>query len=549
MQRDPDEILARVGGIARAHGVSAVAEEADALRARIVEGRCYVACVGQFKRGKSTLINALVGSAAVPTGVVPVTSVPLVVRYGPPSARVRFDGTWEAVAPDRVAGLVTETGNPGNVRAVRGAEVFTPSPLLQQGLCLVDTPGLGSTSGANDAATRDVLPRIDAALLVTGPEPPITADELDLASRLTRNGVPFLVVVSKADRMVPADRAVVRKFTRRALDQAGAVARGRVLEVSAIAPPDSEANPDWRALVDAVTRLQVDSGRELLARTLERTAARLTGQLRALFEAESRALAAPLDETSARRQRLELLRDDAWRVAADLGPLLGSELALTGRRLGDERARFLREAAPAASRQLAERLVGVTRRRTALARANELAREHVVPWLREIERLIEAEFRTRSTRFGRSGAQLSEALAREAGVSVPVAVDPMDGMGHRRFQFHDRLRTRGASGSLFDTILPRAWRARRIAAAADAYLADLLEINASRVEGDLVERVAEASAAFERGIRRALDAVVDGARRAEVEAGRVMAEGEAAVAERRQALADALAMLADAPAV
>lgn len=546
MTQGPDERLALLAGLARSHGIAAIAEEVDALRARAAEGRCYVACLGQFKRGKSSLLNALVGRAAVPTGVVPVTSVPLVVRYGAPSVRVRLDAGWREVAPDAVPELVTERGNPGNTRGVRGAELFVPSELLRGGLCLVDTPGLGSTSDANDAAALDVLPRIDAALLVTGPEPPITADELALARELTRTGTPFLVVVSKADRMAPSDRAEVREFTRNALDHAGAMPRGRVLEVSAVARPGSKENPDWRDLVEAVTALQADSGRDLLARTLGRTALRLAAELRAFLAAELRALSAPLEETSSRCRRLEALRDDAWRAAADLGPLLGAELMLTARQVGEERERFLREAPAAASAQLAGRLVGVAGRRAALERANELARECVVPWLARVERLVAAEFRARSERFVRSGAALGEALAREAGVSLPVIEAP-EALGRRRFQFHDRLQTGMARGSLLDPLLPPALNSRRIAAAAGRYLGDLLEINAFRVEGDLVERVAEARAAFERNVRQALDAVVEGARRAEVEAGRVMAEGTVAVAERQRSLMEALVVLDGGP--
>ena len=59
-----------------------VKEEAGSAAERIAEGRFYVACVGQFKRGKSTLLNALIGDSLLPSGVTPVTTVPTVVRFG-----------------------------------------------------------------------------------------------------------------------------------------------------------------------------------------------------------------------------------------------------------------------------------------------------------------------------------------------------------------------------------------------------------------------------------------------------------------------------------
>ena len=53
--------LLRLANLAQELGAEPVAEEARELAARVSEGRFYVACIGQFKRGKSTLLNALVG--------------------------------------------------------------------------------------------------------------------------------------------------------------------------------------------------------------------------------------------------------------------------------------------------------------------------------------------------------------------------------------------------------------------------------------------------------------------------------------------------------
>jgi ABC-type uncharacterized transport system ATPase component len=67
--------LRELGRLAAELGAESAAEEAAALAERIAEGRFHVACVGQFKRGKSTLLNALVGAPILPSGVVPVTAV------------------------------------------------------------------------------------------------------------------------------------------------------------------------------------------------------------------------------------------------------------------------------------------------------------------------------------------------------------------------------------------------------------------------------------------------------------------------------------------
>jgi hypothetical protein len=90
-----------------------------------------------------------VGALILPTGVVPITTAMTVVRYGETlAARVRFgERDWEECDPSALATFVSEEHNPGNEKDVTSVEVFGPSPLLACGLCLVDSPGLGSGVG------------------------------------------------------------------------------------------------------------------------------------------------------------------------------------------------------------------------------------------------------------------------------------------------------------------------------------------------------------------------------------------------------------------
>src|SRR5579871_2330921 len=112
--------LMRLAELAQELGSGPVAEEARELAARVSEGRFYVACVGQFKRGKSTLLNALVDHEVVPTGFVPVTAVPTVIRFGDAlRARIRMrDGSWRDIAMPELKEYVTEELNPENKKRV-----------------------------------------------------------------------------------------------------------------------------------------------------------------------------------------------------------------------------------------------------------------------------------------------------------------------------------------------------------------------------------------------------------------------------------------------
>jgi ribosome biogenesis GTPase A len=127
--------------------------------------RSFVALiVGEFKRGKSTLLNALIGQDLLPTGVPPVTAVPTRVRSSPRTRAVaRFrDGTEREIRLDEIRDYVDESHNPGNRQAVVSVDIEVTAG-LPPGVVLVDVPGLGSTHAHNTEAALAALPEADAS--------------------------------------------------------------------------------------------------------------------------------------------------------------------------------------------------------------------------------------------------------------------------------------------------------------------------------------------------------------------------------------------------
>ena len=102
--------------LAREAGDEQAEQRARGLVARLAADRFWLAVVGQFSRGKSTLMNALLGGAYLPMGAVPMTSVITTVRYG---SRPR------AIVRRRASGLGTEVPLP---------QVTAPTPPFQLGL-------------------------------------------------------------------------------------------------------------------------------------------------------------------------------------------------------------------------------------------------------------------------------------------------------------------------------------------------------------------------------------------------------------------------------
>jgi len=159
------------------------AEAADKLADSVV----YVAVIGEFKRGKSSLINALLGDEVLPPASPGHRGAHL-VRFGRARrATVRLsDDTEIPIGVAELPDYITEAGNPGNGRGVREVVVEHPSPLLGPGIVLADTPGTGSVHAHNTQSTAAFLPRVDVALLVLSVTAPLSDAEAHLLTAVGR---------------------------------------------------------------------------------------------------------------------------------------------------------------------------------------------------------------------------------------------------------------------------------------------------------------------------------------------------------------------------
>jgi GTP-binding protein EngB required for normal cell division len=198
-----DVLAAALGDLAGLSGPSdqsALAELAD----RLLERRLRVLVAGEAKRGKSTLVNALLGRPVLPSGVTPVTALATVVRHGPDEGVIAMftDGRTESHPLSALDDLVTERGNPGNRRGLTSVTVTVDAPVLDRGLELVDTPGTGSVYAHNTAEADLALETMDAAVFVLTADPPVSATERDLMSRVARLSVTMFVVLNKADYLL-----------------------------------------------------------------------------------------------------------------------------------------------------------------------------------------------------------------------------------------------------------------------------------------------------------------------------------------------------------
>jgi GTPase SAR1 family protein len=184
----------------------------EQTRKRILDPSTRIVVVGEFKQGKSLLINALVNAPVCPVDDDIATSVPTVVRHGTaPSAAILFPkGGGSATGGDQaleilpipieeLAGYVSEKGNPGNRRNLVAAEVSLPREILSGGLSFVDTPGLGGLDSAHSLTTLTTLPTADAMLLVSDASQEYTEPEIQFLRQALRITPNVACVLSKID--------------------------------------------------------------------------------------------------------------------------------------------------------------------------------------------------------------------------------------------------------------------------------------------------------------------------------------------------------------
>jgi hypothetical protein len=231
-------------------------------RSRLASGRYYVVCCGEFRRGKSSLLNALVELLSLfPVDVNVTTCAVTVLDWGEEERAVVYTGCTAGsddsieqttIDLDSVADCVTEQSNPRNRKNVRQVVMTARIPQLESGLALVDTPGIGSVNIEHTAATYAFLPNADAVLFVCSAVESVSEHELAfLADALGKCEI-IVTAVTMIDKVVDASPVVD-------------AARTRIAEAAGRQPGDLVIIPvsalrKWQAIEDDDAELLEESG-------------------------------------------------------------------------------------------------------------------------------------------------------------------------------------------------------------------------------------------------------------------------------------------------
>jgi hypothetical protein len=298
-----------------------------------------IVVAGEFKQGKSSLVNALLGAPICPVDDDVATAVPTFVKFGPqvkatalvetnalPSDSDQLERERHEIPVGDVRRYVVEGGDAS--RSVTAVEIELPRKMLAGGLVIIDTPGVGGLGSGHAAASLGAISLADALIFVSDASQEYTRTEIDFLKRAVELCPTVIGAMTKID-FYPDWRQIL------ALDESHLERTGLEMKVLAVSSPlrnravksnDSELNGEsgFIELVRFVNDQVGRHGTAQLAISASQEVAAVCAQLESQFEGERAALADPeraqavIDQLTATRQRAEALKGAAARWSQTL---------------------------------------------------------------------------------------------------------------------------------------------------------------------------------------------------------------------------------------
>ena len=305
-------------------------EETRRLQDRLENKKITIAVIGQFKRGKTTLINTILGRPLLPVGIVPITAAITRIEYaeapagGQSEARdhatVYFsNGLSEAVPAEDLHAYISEQENHDNERGVAEVELLTDADFLKDGLTLVDTPGVGSVHENNSKSAVDFARESDGVVFMLSVDSPVNQIEVDFLRKVKQFAGKFYFVVNKIDRVDEEELAEYMEYC-------GALLRsimemdGEEAENLKLIPVSARKGTGVRELTELIREDLLVKGPEIMERSVGRKLLKILNQTRSQIASYREVLKmAPnvfnrrFDEMrqlmETRRQKLQTLED------------------------------------------------------------------------------------------------------------------------------------------------------------------------------------------------------------------------------------------------
>lgn len=318
----------------RAYGREDLGQRLSTVRKTLDDPGIHVVVAGEFKKGKSSLVNALVGVAVCPVDDDTATAVPTYIRFGESvMANLLYAEEpirREPVAIEDIRRHVVQENTPGAAynASLAGVEIKLPRTMLASGLVVVDTPGVGGLGSAHAAASLAAISMADAVVFVTDASQELTQAEVDFLKQARDLCGTVVCALTKID-FFPAWRQIrdldaghLRNVAEIPVLPVSSTLRARAVRVEDVA---LNAESGFPALVEFVSQRVAGGGVVRVATSAAAEVVAVSRQIESQFQAELAALSDPeanakvVAQLTATKERADLLRVTAAKWQQTLG--------------------------------------------------------------------------------------------------------------------------------------------------------------------------------------------------------------------------------------
>lgn len=507
----------------------------EELAGKIQQSAFYLVVLGEFKRGKSTLVNALLKDNILPTAVVPLTSIVTMIRYGPEEEiLVRFkNGKTQSIDRRHLADYVTERGNPDNSKGVDRVEIAYPAETLRGGVHLIDTPGVGSIFETNTQATYDFLPKVDAALFLFTVDPPISQSELAFLRDVRQYVSKIFFVQNKIDYVDPKDREESLEFSKQVLK--GIIQDGeiRILPLSAKLALEGRLKEDhekiaqsyFPQLEEVLTHFLTREKGRVLLQSATQSARKMLNDLEFSVQLEQKAIEMPLQDLE---QRIALFQKELQKIRRDREEnsyYFEAEIKRIMAWLDRELKRLQKDHLPELMEQL--RQEGEKNQHLPVSRYVEkmesVLNEGIIrtfdDWIVNEEKALNEEFARVSRQYSDRTNQVIERLIQASAklFDIPFETIQTDECLRADSRFYYLL---GDPPRFFDIagavdffsrkLMPTSFSQKRVLSNLMKKLPERIDANCGRVRSDFMRRLQESFLSFRWNLNAKIDATAQG---------------------------------------
>ncbi len=503
-------------------------------RAKLQEETFNLVVLGQFKRGKSTFINALLGESILPTAIVPLTSVVTILRYGPTlSVQIEYlNGRMEETDLSSLPGFITERGNPQNKKSVKEVTVFYPSQYLKGGVRIIDTPGAGSVYSHNTEAAYAYLPHVDAGIFVVSADPPLSRSEHQFLKDVKEFVDKIFFVLNKVDQVSESDQKESLEFTTRVIEEDLGLGKVRMYPLSARwALEGKKAGDDpllkrslfpefERQLLDFLAR---EKGKVFLQSVINNLS-KLISDETISFQLEQEAIKLPLKELTEKIERFEQEMKAIQKERENNQFLLKGQLGKIISGLDEEIYRFRKEMSAALQKELEEKYLELVNRGTGGLRDQleqfvfDNIRGTFTPWRQQLAEKISSGLEEAHGEFAGKINDLIERILTLTGDIFELKLKPftsVEGLS-KKSDFYFMLKDDPVGLELVQlavtSALPQFIAKKMILKNMKESVAELLDRHCGRVRYDLINRVTKTIKDFQNSLNEKIDLTLSGIR-------------------------------------